>query len=113
MDDSGSMGGGIEFCFNNFELEFPHILWEIVIVANSSVGEPSGGLGGGVCALEGGFKLCNKILEGPKGGGIQGCLSSNGSPAFGCSFSHEGEGVSDLFVIGGIDIFVYEEISPD
>ena len=107
------MGGGIEFCFNDFEFEFPHILWEIVVVVNSSVGEPSGGFGGGVCALEGGLKLCNKILEGPEGGGIQGRLSSNGSPAFGCSFSHEGEGVSNLFVIGGIDIFVYEKISPD
>ena len=37
----------------------------------------------------------------------------NCSPALGCSFSHEGEGVSDLFVVGGINIFVYEEISPD
>ena len=107
------MGSRIKFSFDNFELEFPHILWEIVIVADSSVGEPSGGFGGGVCALEGGLKLCNKILEGPEGGGIQGRVCLNGSPAFGCSFSHEGEGVSDLFVIGGINIFVYEEISPD
>ena len=107
------MGGGIEFCLNDFEFEFPHILWEIVIVANSSVGEPSGGFSGGVCALEGSLKICNKILEGSEGGGIQGCLSMNGSPALGCSFSHEGEGVSDLFVIGGIDVFVYKEISSD
>ena len=107
------MSGGIKLCFNDFEFEFPHILWEIVIVANSSVGKPSGGLGGRICALEGGFKFSDKVLEGPKGGGIQGRLSSDSSPAFGCSFSHEGEGVSDLFVIGGIDIFVYEEIGPD
>ena len=113
MDDSGSMGGGVELSFNDFELEFPHILWEIVIVADLSVGEPSGGFGGGVCALEGGFKVCDKVLEGSKGGGIQGCLSSNGSPTFGCSFSHEGEGVSDLFVVGGIDIFVSKEICPN
>ena len=113
MDDGGSMGRGVKFRFDDFELEFPHIFWEIVIVADSSIGEPSGGFRGGVGTLEGGFKLCNKILEGSEGGGIQGRLSSNGSPTFGCSFSHEGEGVSDLFVIGGIDVFVYEEISPD
>ena len=75
------MGGRIKFSFNNFELEFPHILWEIVIVADSSVGEPSGGLGSGVCTLEGGFKFCDKILEGSEGGGVQGHLSSTGSPA--------------------------------
>ena len=75
------MGGGIEFSFDDFELEFPHILWEIVIIADSSIGEPSGGLSGGVCALEGGFKFRDKILEGSEGGGIQGRLSSTGSPA--------------------------------
>ena len=37
----------------------------------------------------------------------------NSSPALGCSFSHEGEGVSDLLVVSGIDVFVYEEISSD
>ena len=113
VDDSGGMGGGIKFCFNNFELEFPHILWEIVVVANSGVGEPSGSFGGGVCALEGGFKICDKVLEGSKGGGIQGRLSMNGSPALGCSFCHEGEGISDFFIVGGIDIFVYEKVSSD
>ena len=113
VDNGGSMGGGIELCFNDFELEFPHILWEIVVVADSSVGEPCGGLSGGVCALEGGFKICNKVGEGPEGGGIQGCLSSNSSPALGGSFSHKGEGVSDLFVVRGIHVFVYEEVSPD
>ena len=66
MDDGGSMGGGVELSFDNLELEFPHILWEIVIIADSSVGEPSGGFGSGVCALEGGFKVCDKILEGSK-----------------------------------------------
>ena len=113
VDDSGGMGGGIEFCFNDFELEFPHILWEIVVIANSGVGEPSGSLGGRVCALECGLKICDKVLEGSEGGGIQGHLSTNGSPALGCSFSHEGEGISDLFIVDGINVFVYEEISSD
>ena len=107
------MGGGIEFCFDDFELEFSHILWEIVIVVNSCVGKPSGGLGSGVCTLEGGFKICNEILEGSEGGDIQGHLSPNGSPAFGCSFCHEGEGVSDLFVVGGVDVFVYKKVGSD
>ena len=57
MDDGSGMGGGIEFCLYDFELEFPHILWEIVIAANSGVGEPSGSLGSRVCALEGCFKI--------------------------------------------------------
>ena len=70
MDDGSGVGSGIEFCFYDFEFEFPHILWEIVIVANSSVGEPSGGFGGRVRALEGGFELRNKILEGSEGGGV-------------------------------------------
>ena len=113
VDDGGSMGGGVEFCFDDFEFEFPHILWEIVIIANSSVGEPSGGLGGGVHTLEGDLKFCDEIMEGSEGGGVQGRLSSNGSPTFGCSFCHEGEGISDLFVVSGVDIFVYEEVSPD
>ena len=70
MDDGCGMGGGVELSFDNFELKFPHILWEIVIVADSSIGEPSGGFGGGVCALEGGFKVRDEILEDSKGGGI-------------------------------------------
>ena len=32
-------------------------------------------------------------------------------PTFGCSFGHEGKGISDLFVICGIDIFTDQEIS--
>ena len=64
------MGGGVKLSFDDFELEFPHIFWEIVIVADSSIGEPSGGFCGGVGTLEGGFKICDKIGEGPEGGGV-------------------------------------------
>ena len=64
------MGSGIKFCLDNLELEFPHMLWEIVVIADSGVGEPSGSLGSRVCALEGGFKICDKVGEGPEGGGI-------------------------------------------
>ena len=113
MDDRGSMGSGVKLRFDDFELEFPHVFWEIVVAADSSIGEPSGSFGGGVCALEGNFEICDKILESSEGGGVQGHLSTDSSPTFGCSFGHEGEGVSDLFVVGGVDVFVYEEISPD
>ena len=113
MDDGGSMGSGVEFCFDDFELEFPHILWEIVVVVNSGVGEPRGGFGGRVCTLEGGLKICDKVLEGSEGGDIQGHLSTNGSPTLGCSFGHEGEGISDLFIVSGINVFVYKEIRSD
>ena len=70
VDNCCSMGSGVEFCFNDFELEFPHILWEIVIIADSGIGEPSGGFSGGVCALEGGLKIFDKVREGPEGGGV-------------------------------------------
>ena len=50
MDNCCSMGSGIEFCFDDFELEFPYILWEIIIIVDSGIGEPSGGFSGGVCA---------------------------------------------------------------
>ena len=45
MDDCGSVGGGVEFCFNDFEFEFSHVLWEIVIIVDTGVGEPGGGFG--------------------------------------------------------------------
>ena len=70
VDNCGGMGGGIEFCFDNFEPEFPHILWEIVVVANSGIGEPSGSFCGRVCALEGGLKIFDKVWEGSEGGGV-------------------------------------------
>ena len=89
VDNHHSMGGGVEFCVNNFELKFPHILWEIVVIADMGIGEPSGGFGGGVCALEGCLKIFDKVWEGPKQGGIEGCLGADGGPALGCSFSHE------------------------
>ena len=34
------MGSGVKLCFDNFELEFSHILWEIVIIVDSGIGEP-------------------------------------------------------------------------
>ena len=70
VDDCCGMGSGVKFCFNDFELEFPHILWEIVIVADSSIGEPSGGFCGRVGTLESGFEICDKVGEGPEGGGV-------------------------------------------
>ena len=113
VDDCRSVGSGVEFSFNNFEFEFSHVLWEVVIIADTGVGEPGGGFCSGVGALEGSLEIFDEVREGPKGGGIQGCLGANGSPAFGCSFCHEGEGISDLLVVGGINVFVYEEVSSD
>ena len=60
------MGRGVEFCFDDFELEFPYIFWEIVVVVDSSIGEPSGGFCGGVGTLEGGFKSVIKSGKVPK-----------------------------------------------
>ena len=57
MDDGSGVGGGIEFSLDDFKFEFSHVFWEIIIAANSGVGEPSGSLGGRVCALEGCFKI--------------------------------------------------------
>ena len=70
VDNCGGMGSGIKFCFDDFELEFPYILWEIVVVANLGIGEPSGSFSGGVCALEGGLKIFDKVWEGSEGGGV-------------------------------------------
>ena len=35
---------------DDFEFEFPHILWEIVIIVDAGIGEPGGGFGGRVSA---------------------------------------------------------------
>ena len=43
----------VEFCFNDFELEFSHVLWEVVVVSDMGVGESGGGFSSGVGALEG------------------------------------------------------------
>ena len=68
------MGGGVKFCLDNFELEFSHILWEIVDIADMGIGEPGGGFGSGVCAQEGCLKISDKVWESPKRGGVEGCL---------------------------------------
>ena len=67
VDDGGSVGGGIQLGLNDFEFEFSHILWEIVIIADSGIGEPGGGFCSGVGALEGGLKIFDEIGEGLKG----------------------------------------------
>ena len=64
------MGSGVKFCFDDCEFEFSHIFWEIVIVVDSSIGEPSGGFCGRVGALEGCFKISDKVREGSEGGGV-------------------------------------------
>ena len=70
MNDCSGMDGGVEFSFDNLELKFPHILWEIVVIADSGIGEPGSGFSGGVCTLEGCLKIFDKVGEGPKGGGV-------------------------------------------
>ena len=60
VDNSHGVGGGVEFCFDNLEFEFPHVLWEIVIVVDSGIGEPSGGFCSGVGTLEIGRASCRE-----------------------------------------------------
>ena len=43
VDDGCGMDSGVKFCFDDFELEFSHILWEIIIVVDSGISEPGGG----------------------------------------------------------------------
>ena len=113
VDDCRSVGSGVEFCFNDFEFEFSHVLWKVVVIVDTGVGEPGGGFCNGVGTLEGGLEIFDEVGEGPKGGGVQGRLDANCGPAFGCSFCHEEEGISDLLVVGGINVFVYEEVGSD
>ena len=70
VDDGDCMGSGVEFGFNDFELEFSHVLWEIVVVVDTGIGEPGGGFCGGVGALEGDLEVFDKVGEGSEGGGI-------------------------------------------
>ena len=67
VDNGGSVGSGVEFCFDNFELEFSHVLWEVVVISDMGVGEPGGGFSGGVGALDGCLEIFDEILEGAKG----------------------------------------------
>ena len=70
VDDGGCVGSGVEFCFDDFELEFSHVLWEVVVISDMGVGEPGGGFSSGVGALEGCLEIFDEILEGAKGRSI-------------------------------------------
>ena len=107
------MGSGIELCFDNFEFEFSHVLWKVVIIADMGVSKPGSGFSGGVGIKEGGLKVFDEVGKVSKGGSIKGILCLDSCPTFGCSFGHEGEGISNLLVVSGIDIFVDQEVSPD
>ena len=113
VDDGSSVGSGIKLHFNDFEFEFPYVLWEVVIIVDTSIGKPGGGLSSRVGALEGDLEVFDEVLEGSEGGSIQCMLGTDSYPAFCSSFSHKGDGISDLFIICGIDIFVDQEVSPD
>ena len=113
MDNGGSIGGGTELSFDDFEFELSHILWEVVIIVDMSVGEPGSGFCGRVGAKEGSLEVFDEVSKVSKRGGIKDILGTDSGLTFCHSFSHEGEGISDLFVIGGINIFVDQEVSPD
>ena len=66
----GSVDSGVEFYFHDFEFEFSHVLWEVVIVVDTGVGEPGGGFSSRVVTLEGGLEICDEVGEGPEGGGV-------------------------------------------
>ena len=70
VNNGCSIGCGAQLCFNDFEFKFPHILWEIIDVADTCIGKPGGGFCGGVGTLENGLEICDKVWEGSKGRGI-------------------------------------------
>ena len=47
-----------------------YILWEIVVVVDTGIGQPGGGFCGAVGALEGDLEVFDKVGEGSEGGGI-------------------------------------------
>ena len=113
MNDGCGMGSSIKFGLNDFEFEFSHILWEVFICVNLSIGKPSGGFGGRVGVKEGCLEVFDEVGEGSEGRGVEGSLCVDHSPTLGCSFGHEGEDITNCLVVGGVDIFVDEEIGPD
>ena len=70
MDNGSSVGGDVEFGFNDFEFEFPHVLWEVVVVVDTGIGEPSSGFSGRVDTLEGFLEVCDKVGVTSEGGSI-------------------------------------------
>ena len=46
MDYSGSMGSRVKFSLDDFKLELLHVLWEIIVTADTDVGKPSDGFCG-------------------------------------------------------------------
>ena len=77
------------------------------------IGKPSGGFCGRVGAKEGGLEIFDNVGEGSEGRGVKGSLCVDCSPTLVCSFGHEGEGITNFLIIGGVYIFVDEEISSD
>ena len=70
VNDGGSMGGGVKFCFDDFEFKLPHVLWEIVIAVDSGISEPDSGFSSGVGVQEGGLEVFDEVGEIYKGGGV-------------------------------------------
>ena len=70
MDNCCGVGGGVKFCFDNLELELPHVLREVVVVVDMGVGEPGSGFCGRVGTLECCLEVFDKIREGSEGGGV-------------------------------------------
>ena len=60
------MGSGVELCFNDFEFEFSHVLWKVVIIVDSGIDKPSSGFSGRVGVKEGGLEVFDKVREGSK-----------------------------------------------
>ena len=44
---------------------------------------------------------------------VEGSLGADGGPALGCSLHHEREGIPNLFVLGRVNVFVYQEVGYD
>ena len=70
MDNGSGMGGGVKLCLDDFEFKLSKVLWEVVIIADSGIGEPGCGFSGRVGAEEGGLEVFDKIRKASKGGSI-------------------------------------------
>ena len=61
VNDGGSVDCRVQLGFNNFEFKFPHILWEIIIIVDTGIGEPGGGFSSRVGTLESGLEVFDEV----------------------------------------------------
>ena len=99
MNDGCGMDSGVQLGFYDLEFEFSHILWEIIVRADVGIGKPSGGFCSGIGTEEGSLEVFDEVIVESEGGIVQGCLGVDCCPAFGRSFGHEQESITNFLVI--------------